>query len=60
MGRPRIHCDKSAANKDYCRRYREKNKEKIKENDTKRKKFAREYEKYTRPDKYKERLEQDR
>ena len=59
MGKPKTVEDKSASNKKYWKRYRERNKGETKE-DRERKKLEREYEKYVCPEKYKKRLEQDR
>lgn len=53
MGRPRIHASKGAANSEYCKRYRKKNKDTLKKTEKERKKQAREYEKYVHPEKLK-------
>ena len=58
MGRPQSN--KSQSNKDYCKRYREKNKDAPKKKGQERKKAPREYEKYVCPEKYKKRLQNDR
>ena len=60
MGRPKIKESKSAANKKYCERYRAKNLSKLRIKERERKKAAREYEKYVHPEKYQERLKNDR
>ena len=46
MGRPKVHENKSAANKKYCDTYRAKNLTKLREKEKQRKKDARDYEKY--------------
>ena len=51
MGRPQ---STSQSNKDYCKKYREKNKEVLKPKERSRKKFSRDYEKYTNTEKYQE------
>lgn len=48
------------SNKDYCRKYREKNKEAFKVKEKERKKFARDYEKHVDREKYEARLKKDR
>jgi len=60
MGRPKVHENKSAANKKYCDTYRAKNLTKLREKEKQRKKEAREYEKYVNREKYQERLKIDR
>ena len=60
MGRPKLNKSKSEANKEYVKKYREKNAEKYKEEDRKRKKNKLEYMKYVEPKKYEERLKKDR
>ena len=60
MGRPKINESKSAANKKYCERYRAKNLSKLRIKERERKKAAREYEKYVHPEKYQERLKNDK
>ena len=60
MGKPKAVEDKCASNKKYCKRYRERNMEKLRKTEKERKKLEREYEKFFCPEKYKKRLEQDR
>ena len=56
MGKP----TSNKANRDYCRRYREKNKDAIKEKERERKKMSRDYEKYLNTEKYQQLLHEDR
>ena len=49
MGKPKSNSSKS--NKDYCQKYREKNKDELKKKDRERKRAAREYENYLQPEK---------
>lgn len=60
MGRPKIHANKSAANKKYCDTYRAKNLTKLREKEKQRKTEARDYEKYVDREKHQERLKKDR
>ena len=48
------------ANRDYCRRYREKNKDAIKKKEREYKKMSRDYEKYLNTEKYQQRPHKDR
>ena len=45
MGKTKTVEDKSASNKKYCKRYRERNKEKLRKTEKEKKKIEREYEK---------------
>ena len=45
MGKTKTVEDKSASNKKYCKRYRERNKEKLRKTEKEKKKLEREYEK---------------
>ena len=56
MGRPKVHVNKSAANK----KYRAKNLTTLREKEKQRKKEAREYEKYVNREKHQESLKKDR
>ena len=58
MGRPQSN--KSQSNKDYCKRYREKNKDALRKKERERKEGSREYEKYVCSEKYQQRLQNDR
>ena len=51
---------KTANNAKYCMKYRNKNKETIREKDKERKRFEREYEKYCDEEKYEEKKRKDR
>ena len=53
MGKPKTVEDKNASNKKYCKRYRERNKEKLRKTEKERKKLESEYGKYACPEKYK-------
>ena len=56
MGKPKSN----KANRDYCRRYREKNKDAIKKKERERKKMSRDYERYLNTEKYQQHLHKDR
>ena len=58
MGRPQSN--KYQSNKDYCKRYREKNKDALKKKERKRRKASRKYEKHVCPEKNKKRLQSAR
>ena len=58
MGRPQSN--KSQSNKDYCKRYREKNEDALLKKERERKKASRESKKYVCSEKYKQRLQNDR
>ncbi|XP_066932919.1 glutamic acid-rich protein-like [Clytia hemisphaerica] len=60
MGRPKSNKSKSEMNKEYLKRYREKNAEKYKKGDNERKKLKLRHMKYIEPGKYKEHLAKDR
>ena len=60
MGRPRLNKSKNDANKEYLKKYCEKNSEKYKKSDNERKKVKLQMLKYLEPIKYKEHLEKDR
>ena len=60
MGRPRLNKSKSDANKEYLKKYREKNSEKYKKSDNERKKMKLQTLKYLELIKYKEHLQKDR
>ena len=60
MGRPRLNKSKSDANKEYLKKYGEKNSKKYKKSDNERKKKKLQTSKYLEPIKYKEHPEKDR
>ena len=56
MGKPKTVEDKCASNKKYCKRYCERNKEKLRKTEKGRMKLEREYEKYICSEQYKNAL----